>query len=226
MDEKESQYRLFMERFLLPEQCRILRDFLEEHSVVGDGYKGNPHPHLPTEIFAGIGLVAACKRVKKSERRLILQMLLQARQLMMQRFRLPMLWLDSGHFAIRTQDNAQANIENEYSHIWHHDNFFRMHRRRTHTMVLYLSDDFDGGRMLFKETDFGPYREIQPQAGAMIAFSAADNEHAVSQLKLGQRIALNMGFSTSWMCYFRHMRTVRRLGLTGASDWVQWTANR
>jgi hypothetical protein len=225
MSERESRCRLIKEHFLTPEQCQILRNLMVKHSVVGDGYKGNPHPHLPTETFAGIGLVPATRLFDQAERQLVLHMLLQARRLIMDRFRLPMLWLDLGHFAIRRQGNAQNDSEEEYSHTWHYDNFFRVHRHRTHSAVLYFNDDFEGGRMLFKETAFGPSRVIRPKAGTMIAFSVAENEHAVSRLIYGKRLALNMGFSTSWKRYFQHMRTVRRLGLTSLKDWVQWLPN-
>jgi len=225
MDDQESRFRLIQEGFLSPEECRILRSFVTKHSVIGDGYRGNPRPHLLTETFAGIGLVPANRLFDQTERRLVLQTLLQIRQLMMTRFRLPMLWLDLGHFAVRMQDNAQNDSEEEYSHVWHYDNFFRVHKRRTHSAVLYLNDDFEGGQMLFKEAAVGPRRQIPPKAGTLVAFSVPENEHAVTRLVYGKRLALSLGYSTSWWRYFSHMRTVRRLGLTRARDWVQWSAS-
>jgi hypothetical protein len=136
--------------------------------------------------------------------------MMKARKLLKTHFRLPFLWLDFGHLVFRQPiDNEPATEPEEFSHPWHFDNQSLKHR--AHTAILYLNDDFEGGHTRFKETDFGPFREIQPIPGRLAAFNVAKNAHGVSKLKSGKRYVLNMWFSTHWRLYNHHRKIFRPL---------------
>ena len=93
----------------------------------------------------------------------------------------------------------------------HFDNQSEHVRHRTHTAILYLNEGFEGGLTRFKETEFGPFREVQPQPGTLLAFDATKNAHAVSKLVTGKRYVMNMWFSTRWRVYRRHRKIFKPL---------------
>ena len=104
-----------------------------------------------------------------------------------------------------------AESEDDVSHPWHFNNQSYGVRYRTHTAILYLNDGFTGGHTRFKETDFGPYREVVPSAGKLIAFDVAQNAHSVSKLISGKRYVLNMWFSTNWRKFPKHRRIFKAM---------------
>jgi hypothetical protein len=135
--------------------------------------------------------------------------MLKARNLVKAHFGLPFLWLDYGHLVFREPVEGAASEADDFSHPWHFDN--QSDKHRTHTAILYLNDDFEGGLTRFKETDFGPFREIQPEPGKLAAFDVDKNSHGVSKLRSGKRYVLNMWFSTYWKMLPRHRRIFKYL---------------
>lgn len=213
MGPQESKYRLVQPGFLTPEECSILSEFTRKNCVIGDGYGGDPHPHTPTETFAGITIDNNFAHPEQPEYQLALQVMMRARNQLMRHFGLLTLWLDYGHLVSRTAvTSPETQVpEDEYSHPWHYDNQSEGVKYRTHTAILYINDGFEGGHTCFKEAEFGPYREVTPQAGSLVGFSVADNAHAVTKLLTGERFVLNMWFSTHWRKVFRHRRNFRLL---------------
>ncbi|MDH3978324.1 MAG: 2OG-Fe(II) oxygenase [Gammaproteobacteria bacterium] len=211
MDKKEAKYRLLQPNFITPEECLGLIKLVEEHGEIGDGYGGNPHPHTMTETFGGYSFEGR-KRTKPKlapGHKEALAIMLKARNLVRSHFRLPFLWLDYGHLVFREPIESGADETEDFSHPWHFDN--QTDKHRTHTAILYLNEEFEGGLTRFKETDFGPYREIRPEAGKLAAFDVDKNAHGVSKLLSGKRYVLNMWFSTHWKMFRRHRRIFKHL---------------
>lgn len=78
-------------------------------------------------------------------------------------------------------DNAYANGEPNYVN-W-----------RTYSAVIYLNDcsEFEDGQFYFRH----PYREIKPQVGRLIAFTAGlEHLHGVVEVKQGTRYTMPMWF--------------------------------
>jgi hypothetical protein len=211
---EESKYRLLQENFITPEECRMLVELVETYGEVGDGYHGNPHPHTPTEIFGGYSF----EGFRHSKPRMVpghreaLRIMLRARKLIKKHFGLPFLWLDYGHLVFREPvPEAVGSTEEEFSHPWHFDNQSEGVKHRTHTAILYLNDEFTGGLTRFQETDYMPFRELQPEPGKLVAFDVSANAHGVSKLTSGRRYVLNMWFSTHWRMLTHHYRIFRAL---------------
>ena len=206
LGKRESKYRLIQDNFLTPSECEILGEFARQKCVLGDGYGGNPHPHTPNESFYGYSINGRGD-VSHPSHILTLQVMMRTRKLLMWHFRLPFLWVDFGHLVMRKVDSAV--IEEEFSHPWHFDDQSAGVRYRTHTAIMYINDNFTGGETCFKETDFGPFREVRPSPGRLVAFSAKENAHAVRKLKSGERYVLNVWFSTNWRKYRNHRKIFR-----------------
>ncbi|MBT8422803.1 MAG: hypothetical protein KJP03_06775, partial [Gammaproteobacteria bacterium] len=169
--DSELPYRMLAENFLSPQESAQLLEFADEHSIVGDGYHGNPHPHTPHETFAGYSLDGRQGNTTVAGHLLTLEVMNRARLMVKKHFRLPFLWLEYGHLVVREATGAGAEAEaEEYSHPWHYDNQAGSIKYRSHTAILYLNDGFEGGLTRFKETDFGPFREFTPEAGKLVAF--------------------------------------------------------
>ena len=210
--DSERPYRMLAENFLTADESSRLVTFGDEHSIAGDGYHGNPHPHTPNETFGGYSFNGRDGDPTLPGHLLTLDVMNRARLKVKKHFRLPFLWLEYAQLVVReaTGTGADADAE-EFSHPWHYDNQADHVRYRTHTGILYLNNEFEGGLTRFKEAEFGPFREVQPQPGTLLAFDATKNAHAVSKLKSGKRYVLNMWFSTHWQVWRRHRRIFRPL---------------
>ena len=84
-----------------------------------------------------------------------------------------------------------------------------------HTALLYLSDDFEGGRFAMYDGDGGD-RVHAPRAGDVLAFSGdASNLHRVERVASGCRFALtalfregrNQIFDPTFMCAYATVST-------------------
>ena len=203
----ESRYRLIEESFASNEECRRLLEFADEYAEAGDGYGGNAHPHSPHETFAGYAFDGRPRPDVAPGHMLGLEVIQRTRKFLKRHYGVPFLWLDFGHLVVREAD-GQDTVE-ELSHPWHFDDRAEHVKHRTHTAILYLNDEFEGGLTCFKEADFGPYREIRPQPGLLVSFKAADNAHAVSKVKYGRRYVFNMWFSTRWQIWRRQRKILK-----------------
>lgn len=207
MDAHESNYRFIKDQVLSPGECDTLIQLVESHGQVGDGYQGNAHPHSPTEVFGGYSFSGNADTPQPSVpgHREALIVMRKVQNLLKTHFHLPFLWLDYGQLVFRYPTGEPADEEtDEDSHPWHYDNQGETLEQRTHTAIVYLNDGFEGGFTRFKETDFGPYREVEPVAGRLVAFDVANNAHGVTRLKSGKRYVLNLWFSTHGRIYPRH----------------------
>jgi len=136
MDKRESKFRLIHENFLSPEECARLSDFTRKNRIIGDGYNGNPHPHTPTETFAGISFSGEFPRPDLPEYQLTLRIMQRVRRSMMWHFRKPILWLEFGHLVSRAVAGMPEAPPEEFSHPWHFDNQSEGVKYRTHTAIL------------------------------------------------------------------------------------------
>jgi hypothetical protein len=213
-DKQESKFRLIKKDFITPEECRLLIELIEKFGEIGDGYGGNPHPHIASEVFGGYSFNGHQNAVQIEHPGHLeaLAIMMKARNLLKAHFGLPFLWLDYGHLVFRQPAEEDTAAESEdFSHPWHFDNQSEGIKHRTHTAILYLNDGFQGGLTRFKEADFGPFREITPEPGKLAAFDVDKNAHGVSKLKHGKRYVLNMWFSTQWRMYRHHRRIYKPL---------------
>lgn len=211
---REAKYRLIEPDFISRSECADLIALLEQHGKIGDGYQGNPHPHTATEIFGGYSLDgrSSARPDLPPGHMTALRIMMKTRNRLKKHFRLPFLWLDYGHLVFRKKlDEITIAEDDDFSHPWHLDNQSEGVKHRTHTAILYLNDEFTGGLTRFKETDFGPFREIKPEPGKLASFDVAKNAHAVSKLTSGNRYVLNMWFSTHWQIYKHHRRIFKPL---------------
>ena len=208
----ELRYRLIKPNVISAEECAALISLLEKYGEVGDGYKGNAHPHTPNETFGGYSLGGHGPHQYEPEHILCLEVMNRVRLQTKRHFKLPFLWLDFGHLVFReaTPVDALADTE-EYSHPWHKDNQSEHVKHRTHTGILYINEGFEGGLTRFQDTEFGPFREVTPEPGKLVTFNVDKNPHSVSKLRSGKRYVLNMWFSTHLRKYKHHRKIFRPL---------------
>ena len=210
--EQEARYRQIHEGLATKDECARLVRFADASMTLGDGYGGDANPHTDTETFYGYTFHVPPGATVPEEHLLALRIIQRARKAVMQHFRLRFLWLDFAHLVMREPlDTGRSPETDELSHPWHYDNQADHVKHRTHTAILYLNDGFEGGLTQFREAEFGPFRQVQPSTGKMIAFAVADNAHAVSKLIKGKRYVLNMWFSTHWSVWRSHRRIFRPL---------------
>ena len=205
---EELKYRQIEEQLVSPEECATLLEFASKNLIVGDGYGGDANPHSETETFSGFTITGASGPGADPAHLLCLEVIQRARKAVMRHFGLPFLWLDYAHLVKREPIPGSEVSADELSHPWHYDDQSEGVKHRTHTAILYLNDQFEGGLTQFQEADFGPFRQVQPQTGKMIAFAVAHNAHAVSKLISGERYVLNMWFSTHMRIWRRHRRVL------------------
>jgi hypothetical protein len=203
---EELRYRQIVPGLATPEECARLVSYAEKNLIVGDGYGGDANPHTQTETFYGFTVVGAPAKQPDPDHVLCLDVIKRARRAVMRHFGLRFLWLDYAHMVKREPIPGKAHAADELSHPWHYDDQSDHVKHRTHTAILYLNDQFEGGLTQFKEASFGPFRQVQPETGKMIAFDVAHNAHAVSKLVSGERYVVNMWFSTHMKIWRRHRR--------------------
>jgi hypothetical protein len=207
VDQNESRYRFIQDQVITRQQCEALMQLVDSYGQLGDGYNGNAHPHSPTEVFGGYSFYGNTDSPQPCVpgHRDALVVMRTVQSLLKAHFDLPFLWLDYGQLVFRypTGEPADGQTDDD-SHPWHYDNRSETLEQRTHTAIVYLNDEFDGGLTRFKETDIGPYREVEPVAGRMVAFDVANNAHGVTRLNSGKRYVLNLWFSTYGRIYPRH----------------------
>jgi len=205
--QEEARYRHIEDSVISPEECARLINLIETHGAVGDGYGGKANPHSPHETFGGYSLGPVGGERDDPDHQLCVEVMNRVRLKIKKHFKLPFLWLDYGHLVFREATPVDETAQEEdFSHPWHYDNNAEHVKYRTHTAILYINDGFEGGYTRFKEMDFGPYREVKPKPGTMVAFDATMNPHGVSKLKSGKRYVLNMWFSTHLKVIKNHYR--------------------
>jgi predicted 2-oxoglutarate/Fe(II)-dependent dioxygenase YbiX len=207
-DQQESKYRLIEENFISPEECQSLIHLIDTYGKVGDGYGGNAHPHSQTETFGGYSFAAHLKTVETPApgHKEALAIILKARERLKSHFNLPYLWLDYSHLLFRQPTEGTDAEHEKFSHPWHYDNQSEGVKHRTHTAIIYLNDEFEGGHTCFQKAEFGPYREVSPTPGVLVGFDCTKNDHAVTKLTSGKRYAMISWFSTHWRMLPNHRK--------------------
>ncbi len=212
MTPEECRYRQIVDHLATPEECAQLVNFADKALILGDGYGGDANPHTDTESFYGYTFTSTPGEAVAEEYLLALRIMQRARKSVIRHFGLRFLWLDYAHLVMREPvESAEQTDAKALSHPWHYDDQSDHVKHRTHTAILYLNDGFAGGLTQFKEASFGPFRQITPGTGKMIAFKVAGNAHAVTKLVSGKRYVLNIWFSTQWKIWRRHRRILKPL---------------
>jgi predicted 2-oxoglutarate/Fe(II)-dependent dioxygenase YbiX len=135
-----------------------------------------------------------------------LTIILKARERLKSHFNLPYLWLDYSHLLFRQPTGGTDSTNEEFSHPWHYNNQSEGVKHRTHTAIIYLNDEFEGGHTCFQEAEFGPYREVSPTPGVLVGFDCTKNDHAVTKLTSGKRYVMISWFSTHWRMLPNHRK--------------------
>jgi hypothetical protein len=107
-----SKYRLVEDAFITPEECKPLIELVGKYGTVGDGYGGNPHPHIASEIFGGYSFDGVHNKTQKALPGHLeaLAVMKKVQKKLKSHFGLPALWLDFVHLVFR-EPNAESLIK-------------------------------------------------------------------------------------------------------------------
>jgi leucine proline-enriched proteoglycan (leprecan) len=208
--------RVVMDNVLSMEQCEDLLK-LAENCKEGDGYQ-KKSPHTKSEIFAGLTVLDAAKAVVRKELdhhqvQLYLNVSKTSKDLVAEQFQLtkPLLFSYT-HLVCRTARGTinQNERANDLSHPVHADNCYQespngdcikkepAYTWRDYSAILYLNDDFEGGKFFFAHSphDTTPEHYVAPKCGRLVGFSAgAENMHGVTAVTKGKRCAVALWFT-------------------------------
>ena len=163
---------------------------------IGHGYGGTRHPHTNKELFYGLDLCT--RQISAQLQGRIWGALMHIRSNIMEWFNLDELWVDFVHLAARQSLVSRYTPEAQKDEVgmpFHSDtdNGIEQNIYRTHSAILYLNDDFDGGEFVFREPD----ERVEPKAGKVIAFTAGrENIHGTRLVRSHIRYTLPVWFST------------------------------
>ncbi|MDP6436612.1 MAG: 2OG-Fe(II) oxygenase [Gammaproteobacteria bacterium] len=205
----ELEYRLLMDNFITPEECRELIALADKYGTVGGGYGEKVgQSNSDNEVYIGYFLKESQPTEEfRKEHEVALRILNRVRKQLMKHFGLPFLWIDHAEILSREPTQPQEGAPPEdLSMDWHMDNHGPLIWRRTHTGILYLNDDYEGGHTCMKEADWGPFRELPPATGRLIGFNAVETPHAVTKVTSGKRYTMIMWFSNHWTNVRRHIK--------------------
>lgn len=208
MEEPEVRKRMAVDGVASPEECATLIDFARDQAEIGGGYRGNPHPHNEDEVFSGYAFPGGIDGDKPAEA-LAGELVERVRSHIMMYFGLPELWLGYLHLVRRTVVSGGLLKPDELSHDWHRDDGGHFWWR-THSAILYLNDDFEGGEFVFREDKRTTRRRIQPRPGRLVAFTGGpENVHGVAKLRTGERCVLALWFSVSPLLQVKHHQILK-----------------
>uniref|UniRef100_UPI0035901F86 prolyl 3-hydroxylase 1-like n=1 Tax=Myxine glutinosa TaxID=7769 RepID=UPI0035901F86 len=206
--------RVLMDNVISNEECTRLFDLVKIAGLAGDGYGGKPSPHSPSERFDGITVYRALRYAQEGRVPLPLAKLFydvseKARQIIHSYFRLKSpLFFSFSHLVCRTALDGKQGDRMDLSHPVHADNCvlnteFEECRKeppaytyRDYSAILYLNDNFDGGKFIFTTLNEMITAEVQPKCGRMVGFSSgSENPHGVRAVTKGQRCAVALWFT-------------------------------
>ncbi|XP_067444489.1 prolyl 3-hydroxylase 1 [Thunnus thynnus] len=206
--------RVLLDGVITDDDCRELQRLSNTAALKGDGYRGRPSPHSPSEMFQGVTVLKAVKlgqegKVPLKSARLFFNLSEKVRKVLVSHFRLETpLYFSYSHLVCRSAIDEKKDRE-DLSHPVHVDNCLLVselnecikeppaYTHRDYSAILYLNDDFEGGDFIFTELDAKTVTaEVRPQCGRVVGFGAGkENPHGVRAVTKGQRCAVALWFT-------------------------------
>ncbi|XP_038131914.1 prolyl 3-hydroxylase 1 [Cyprinodon tularosa] len=207
--------RVLLDGMISDDECRELQRLSNAAALKGDGYRGQPSPHTPNEMFQGVTVLAAVKlgqegKVPLKSARLFFDLSEKVRKVLESYFQLDKpLYFSYSHLVCRSAIDEKQVDRKDLSHPVHVDNCLLVselkeckkeppaYTHRDYSAILYLNDDFEGGEFIFTELDAKTVTaEVQPRCGRVVGFGAGkENPHGVRAITKGQRCAMALWFT-------------------------------
>lgn len=207
--------RVLLDGVITDDECRELHRLSNAAALKGDGYRGRPSPHSPSEMFQGVTVLKALKlgqegKVPLKSARLFFDLSEKVRKVLESYFRLDSpLYFSYSHLVCRSAVDDKQEGREDLSHPVHVDNCLLVselnecikeppaYTHRDYSAILYLNDDFEGGDFIFTMLDAKTVTaEVRPQCGRVIGFEAGkENPHGVRAVTQGQRCAVALWFT-------------------------------
>uniref|UniRef100_A0A7N6BP03 procollagen-proline 3-dioxygenase n=1 Tax=Anabas testudineus TaxID=64144 RepID=A0A7N6BP03_ANATE len=207
--------RVLLDGVISDDECRELHRLSNAAALKGDGYRGRPSPHSPSETFQGVTVLKAVKlgqegKVPLKSARLFFDLSEKVRKVLESYFVLETpLYFSYSHLVCRSAIDEKQEDRKDLSHPVHADNCLLVsehnecikeppaYTHRDYSAILYLNDDFEGGDFIFTELDAKTVTaEVHPQCGRVVGFGAGkENPHGVRAVTKGQRCAVALWFT-------------------------------
>ncbi|XP_035517012.1 prolyl 3-hydroxylase 1 [Morone saxatilis] len=207
--------RVLLDGVISDDECRELQRLSNAAALKGDGYRGRPSPHSPSEMFQGVTVLKAVKlgqegKVPLKSTRLFFDLSEKVRKVVESYFHLETpLYFSYSHLVCRSAIDEKQEERKDLSHPVHVDNCLLVseinecikeppaYTHRDYSAILYLNDDFEGGDFIFTELDAKTVTaEVRPQCGRVVGFGAGkENPHGVRAVTKGQRCAVALWFT-------------------------------
>ncbi|XP_053171884.1 prolyl 3-hydroxylase 1 [Scomber japonicus] len=206
--------RVLLDGVISDDECRELQRLSNAAALKGDGYRGRPSPHSPSEMFQGVTVLKAVKlgqegKVPLKSARLFFDLSDKVKKAVESHFSLETpLYFSYSHLVCRAAIDEKEGRD-DLSHPVHVDNCLLVselnecikeppaYTHRDYSAILYLNDDFEGGDFIFTELDAKTVTaEVRPQCGRVVGFGAGkENPHGVKAVTKGQRCAVALWFT-------------------------------
>ncbi|MCJ8744626.1 hypothetical protein PDJAM_G00120790 [Pangasius djambal] len=207
--------RVVLDGVITEDECRELHRLSNTAAQKGDGYRGKPSPHSPSEMFQGVTILKALKLGQEGvlplkSARLFFDISEKVRKVVESYFSLQSpLYFSYSHLVCRSAIEEKQEARDDLSHPVHVDNCLLIselnecikeppaYTHRDYSAILYLNDDFEGGDFIFTELDAKTITAVvKPQCGRIVAFGAGkENPHGVRAVMKGQRCAVALWFT-------------------------------
>ncbi|XP_068450330.1 prolyl 3-hydroxylase 1 isoform X2 [Clinocottus analis] len=207
--------RVLLDGVISEDECRELHSLSNAAALRGDGYRGRPSPHSPSEMFQGITVLKAVKlgqegAVPLKSARLFFDLSEKVKKVLESYFRLDTpLYFSYSHLVCRSAIDEKQKDREDLSHAVHVDNCLLIselnecikeppaYTHRDFSAIIYLNDNFEGGEFIFTELDAKTVTaEVRPQCGRVVGFGAGqENPHGVRAVTKGQRCAVALWFT-------------------------------
>ncbi|XP_066527551.1 prolyl 3-hydroxylase 1 [Hoplias malabaricus] len=207
--------RVVLDGVITHDDCRELQRLSNAAAKKGDGYRGQPNPHSPSEMFQGVTVLKALRLGQEGvfplkSARLFFDLSEKVRKGVESYFSLTSpLYFSYSHLVCRTAIEEKQGDREDLSHPVHADNCLLIseqnecikeppaYTHRDYSAILYLNEDFEGGDFFFTKLDAKTVTAVvKPQCGRVVAFGAGkENPHGVRAVTKGQRCALALWFT-------------------------------
>uniref|UniRef100_A0A3Q1FFG2 procollagen-proline 3-dioxygenase n=1 Tax=Acanthochromis polyacanthus TaxID=80966 RepID=A0A3Q1FFG2_9TELE len=207
--------RVLLDGVITDDECMELQRLANAAATKGDGYRGRPSPHTPNEMFQGVTFLKAVKlgqegTVPLKSAGLFFDLSEKVRKVVESYFSLDTpLYFSYSHLVCRSAIEEKQEGRDDLSHPVHVDNCLLVselnecikeppaYTHRDYSAILYLNDDFEGGKFIFTELDSKTITaEVHPQCGRVVGFGAGkENPHGVKAVTKGQRCAVALWFT-------------------------------
>ncbi|XP_072308117.1 prolyl 3-hydroxylase 1 [Eucyclogobius newberryi] len=207
--------RVLLDGVITDDECRELQRLSNAAALKGDGYRGRPSPHSPSETFQGVTVMNAVKlgqegTVPLKSARLFYDLSEKVRKAVETYFQLKApLYFSYSHLVCRSALDDNQDNRSDLSHPVHVDNCVLVselnecikeppaYTHRDYSAILYLNEDFEGGDFFFTQLDAKTVTaQVRPQCGRVVGFgSGKENPHGVRAVTKGQRCAVALWFT-------------------------------